>query len=152
MMPGNYEEYSPYPVYASGGGNMNRVREDRYKKWRTGLLGLLVLMGLWSATCSFVDGLSVRELPNVMGLHYEDASAVLTGRGFQVTAVPADPGSILPYSPWDRSIRAGSVFAVNGEQNPNYLSTRTRDRSVLLYYAAADYVYECEQSEPPPTV
>lgn len=152
MMPGNYEEYSPYPVYASGGGNMNRVREDRYKKWRTGLLGLLVLMGLWSATCSFVDGLSVRELPNVMGLHYEDASAVLTGRGFQVTAVPADPGSILPYSPWDRSVRAGSVFAVNGEQNPNYLSTRTRDRSVLLYYAAADYVYECEQSEPPPTV
>lgn len=152
MMPGNYEEYSPYPVYASGGGNMNRVREDRYKKWRTGLLGLLVLMGLWSATCSFVDGLSVRELPNVMGLHYEDASAVLTGRGFQVTAVPADPGSILPYSPWDRSVRAGSVFAVNGEQNPNYLSTRTRDRSVLLYYAAADYVYECEQSEPPPTM
>lgn len=152
MMPGNYEEYSPYPVYASGGGNMNCVREDRYKKWRTGLLGLLVLMGLWSATCSFVDGLSVRELPNVMGLHYEDASAVLTGRGFQVTAVPADPGSILPYSPWDRSVRAGSVFAVNGEQNPNYLSTRTRDRSVLLYYAAADYVYECEQSEPPPTV
>ena len=152
MMPGNYEEYSPYPVYASGGGNMNRVREDRYEKWRTGLLGLLVLMGLWSATCSFVDGLSVRDLPNVMGLHYEDASAVLTGRGFQVTAVPADPGSILPYSPWDRSVRAGSVFAVNGEQNPNYLSTRTRDRSVLLYYAAADYVYECEQSEPPPTV
>lgn len=152
MMPGNYEEYSPYPVYASGGGNMNRVREDRYKKWRTGLLGLLVLMGLWSATCSFVDGLSVRELPNVMGLHYEDASAVLTGRGFQVTAVPADPGSILPYSPWDRSVRAGSVFAVNGEQNPNYLSTRTKDRSVLLYYAAADYIYECEQSEPPPTV
>lgn len=131
---------------------MNRVREDRYEKWRTGLLGLLVLMGLWSATCSFVDGLSVRDLPNVMGLHYEDASAVLTGRGFQVTAVPADPGSILPYSPWDRSVRAGSVFAVNGEQNPNYLSTRTRDRSVLLYYAAADYVYECEQSEPPPTV
>ena len=131
---------------------MNRVREDRYKKWRTGLLGLLVLMGLWSATCSFVDGLSVRELPNVMGLHYEDASAVLTGRGFQVTAVPADPGSILPYSPWDRSVRAGSVFAVNGEQNPDYLSTRTRVRSVVLYYAAADYVYECEQSEPPPTM
>lgn len=131
---------------------MNRVREDRYVKWRAGVLGFLVLMGLWSAMCSFVDGLRVRELPNVMGLHYEDAAAVLTDRGFQVTAVPADPGSILPCSPWNRSVKAGSVFAVNGERDPNCPGTPTRDRSVLLYYAAADYVYEpgTEQPEPPP--
>lgn len=131
--------------------NMDRFEGPRWGRWRSWVLGVLLLMGLWSCVCRFADHLAARDIPNVMGLYYEDADALLRERGFQVTSVPADPDSILACSPWNRSVKAGCVFSVNGERDPNCSSLRARGGSVLLYYAAADYFYEpgTEQPEPP---
>ncbi len=101
---------------------------------------VLVLVSL--VACSTEELASV---PNVMGIAYTDAQAVIEDAGFKVTAIEADASSILPNTAWDRSVKKGEVFKVNDETYPAYgnevMNPTNEEKSVTIYYAKEDYTY-----------
>ena len=102
-------------------------------------------------------GSKFTPVPNVMGIGYSDAKAVLENAGFNVTAIEADASSILPNTSWaDRTVKKGEVFKVNDEISHDYSDDDydpiARDKNVAIYYARDDYIHEKpEADEPSPT-
>ena len=114
-----------------------------YQKWWIWLIGVVFILFMGAAVSSIIiDVTKEYDVPNVIGVSYEDAEKVLDENGFSVTAVEADAGSILSSgSSFNRSVKKGVVFKVNDETYPEYNIT-TKDKKVTIYYAKEDYVYE----------
>jgi len=98
-------------------------------------------------------------VPNVMGMNYTDAVAVLEAAGLEVTAVGADASTILPHTNHDRTVMQGQVFRVNDETSPNYsdshsvltgLSRVAPEGRVVLTFATEDYIFVPPEPEPEP--
>lgn len=101
------------------------------------------------------------QIPDVFGVHYEDAIAILEEEGFSVSAIEAEAGSfseklLYPLEQVDQ----GSVFKIdeyildnNGNLNKNYDvfyegGLISPDKNLVIYYAKEDYVREEATSEP----
>lgn len=129
---------------------MSKPKKKLYERWWVWVLGLIVLMGIWGSVSNFIKNLGVKEIPNVMGLNYEDATTVLKSKGFKVTAIETDAESILSNSAWNRSVKIGEVFQINDEQYPGFFSNKTKDKTVIIYYAQNDYTYIKPEPIPEP--
>ena len=112
---------------------------------------LVVLLVISLAACGEKAG--ANPIPDVFGVHYEDAISVLEADGFAVSAIEASVGSFsdkLLY-PLER-VDKGAVFKIddyiidnNGNLNKNYDvfykdGLISADKSVVIYYAEEDYV------------
>lgn len=100
------------------------------------------------------------QIPDVFGVHYEDAVAILEAEGFSVSTVEAEVGSFsqkLLY-PLER-VDQGSVFKIdeyildnNGNLNKSYDvfyegGLVSPDKNLVIYYAKEDYVWEKNDSQ-----
>ncbi len=129
--------------------NNNTKKEKKlYQRWWVWVIGLIALLIIFRLVSSSVDKARTKEIPNVMGINYTDAEAVLDENGFKVTAVETDAGSTLSGGFYDRSVKKGDVFKVNNETNPNYTYQTTKNKKVTIYYAQDDYT--CVEAEPTP--
>jgi len=120
---------------------MSKPKKEWYARWWVWVLDILILVGIGNSIHNFISNLGVKEIPNVMGLNYEDATTVLKSKGFRVTAIETDAESILSNSAWNRSVKTGEVFQINDETSPSFYDNETKDKKVTVYYAQDDYTY-----------
>lgn len=100
------------------------------------------------------------EIPDVFGLNYTDATSILEGEGFTVTAIESkvDSFSEKLLTPLE-NVEKGTVFKVDeyildgdGDINENYDWVAdgelfSDDQSLVIYYAKEDYVLPEEEPE-----
>ena len=129
----------------------------RMKKIITGIFALTLAVLL--AACGEKN--ESYEIPDVFGVNYEDAIAILEEEGFSVSAVEAEAESFsqkLLY-PLER-VDKGSVFKIdeyildnNGNLNKSYdvfyeEGLTSPDKNLVIYYAKEDYVREETATQP----
>lgn len=136
--------------------NLGRLHYECFKKQKevvskkVGMvLSIILILIICNKINNFIENFGLKEVPNVMGLNYQDAITVLKEKGFKVTAIETDVESILSESAWNRSVKKGVVFSVNGNTYPRY-SEKTKDKKITIYYADNDYIYEEPESNPKP--
>lgn len=128
---------------------MNNLNKKWYQRKWVWVLGIILILIIGIKFNNFIKDLNLKEVPNVMGLNYEDATTVLKNNGFKVTAIETDAEGILSESPWNRSIKKGVVFSVNGDTYPQHFE-KTKDKKVTIFYAENDYIYNESKSEEGP--
>lgn len=120
----------------------NKQKKKLYQKWWVWVIGLILIVFIWVQGSYRLDKALTKDIPNVMSINYTDAEKVLKENGFKVTSVETDAGSILSNDKYyNRSVKAGEVFKINDETNPDYYET-TKNKKVTIYYAKEDYTYE----------
>lgn len=117
-------------------------------------VALIVMMCLSLCAC-FGEKNVGNKIPDVFGIDYTDAIAILEADGYEVNAIETKVDSIsdkLLY-PLER-VEKGSVFKIDdyvldnqGNLNKNYDvfydgELVSEDKSVVIYYAKEDYVLE----------
>lgn len=119
-----------------------------YQRWWVWVLGIIFLLIVWVFGGRAIDEARTKQIPNVMSINYTDAVKVLEEKGFKVTSIETDAGSILSNdSLYNRSVNKGEVFKVNDSIYPEY-SSETKDKNITIYYAKDDYTYVKPEKEP----
>lgn len=125
------------------------------KKVLSAATALLLILSL--AACG--DGTSAKhEIPDVFGIDYTEAIAILEADGFEVKAVATGVGSFSDKLLYPlKKVDQGTVFKIddyiidnNGNLNKNYDvfydgGLVSGDKSVVIYYAQDDYVRETDK-------
>lgn len=124
------------------------------KKFLSFMLILLIVLSL--TACGGEEN-SGNKIPDVFGINYTDAIAILEADGYEVNAIETSVESIsetLLY-PLEK-VDKGSVFKIDdyvldnlGNLNKNYDvfydgELVSEDKSVVIYYAKEDYILEKE--------
>ncbi len=130
------------------------------KKLFTLFFALTVLLALVS--CKSDQNSTGKKIPDVLGIDYSSAVAILEADGFEVTSIEADASTMpaWPHCPMGKVIK-GTVFRVedytrdgSGHLLQNYkydsggmVSDKT---SLVIYYAKEDYTFEDEETPTSP--
>lgn len=136
-------------------------KENVGKKWyrrRIVWIAAVVVIIVLIMLLSIGKNTGKREIPNVFGVYYEDATEVLEAEGFEVKAIETDAKSILDKLLYPlESVDKGSVFKIDdyildkhGDLTLNYeilyheSSMVSEDKNIVIYYAKEAYLAEAE--------
>lgn len=130
-----------------------KQKKKFYQKWWFWVLAVIVAIIAWNKIGNAIENFGVKEIPNVFGLNYSEATVVLEESGFKVTSIETDAENILKNSiSYDRSVKKGEVFKINDEVDPNPYQFTTKNKKITIYYAEADYTYVEPVKESKPEV
>lgn len=117
---------------------------------------LLIMMLTTFCSCGKAKGY---EIPDVFGVNYLDAVEVLEADGFEVKVIETSVSGISEKLLYPlESVSKGTVFKIddyiidnNGYINKNYdivydEGLISEDKSIVIYYAKEDYVFENKQA------
>lgn len=118
---------------------------------------LMITLMLSLVACGKEKGF---EIPDVFGVNYTDATEVLEADGFEVTAIETSVGSISEKLLWPlENVDKGTVFKIDdyvkdgigdlvkGSDDYYEGDLVSNDKSIVIYYAKEDYVYDDGESE-----